>query len=249
MEAAFFKNKFERIIEMNYKKLKPQKLYEQIAEIIEQKICSQHLSPGEKLDSVEQLAKTFEVGRSAIREALTSLQAKGLIEIRQGEGTYVKKITAEDITLHIPQHAAFSTQDLQQIFEVRKILELGVIEKAALRRTKEQLELLKQALQQMSTSLTDAKASSTADIAFHSTIAAAANNPLLVSMLANVSKPISTQIQHTRDMLIKSNPAALIQLHEEHIAIYEALVVGNQSNAKTAMERHLSTVEKLLFIN
>ena len=52
---------------MDVKKIKPKKLYEQIAEIIEQQIFDQKVLPGEKLDSVEQLAKNFDVGRSAIR--------------------------------------------------------------------------------------------------------------------------------------------------------------------------------------
>lgn len=232
---------------MHYKKPKPQKLYEQVATIIEQKIRTQQILPGEKLASVEQLAKTLEVGRSAIREALMSLQAKGLIEIRQGEGTYVRKISAQDITLNVPDYAAFTEQDLQQIFEVRKILELGVIEQAALHRSEKQLEQLKFALHRMSISLTDAQASSEADLLFHTVIAEAANNPLLVSMLQNVSKPIYKQIQHTRHLLINSNPAALETLHSEHMAIYEALQLGDVTAAKYAMEHHLKNVEQLLF--
>lgn len=234
---------------MKYQKPKPLKLYEQIANIIEQKIIDQQILPGDKLDSVEQLAKNFEVGRSAIREALTSLQARGIIEIRQGEGTFIRQVTAEDITLNIPNYASFSQKDLQQIFEVRKILELGLIENAALRRTNHQLTQLKEALEAMESALTDPQASSDADMRFHTIIAKAANNPLLVSMLQNVSKPIARQIQHTRLILSNSNPNALSKLHEEHTAIYNALVSGNGDLAKQAMTHHLHSVEILLFKN
>lgn len=232
---------------MHYKKIKPQKLYEQVANTIEQKIIGKELLPGDKLDSVEQLAKNFEVGRSAIREALTSLQARGIIEIRQGEGTYVRKITAEDITLNVPHYATFSEQDLKHIFEVRKILELGVIENAATRRTEAQLQQMQQAIEHMQKGLLDTEASSFADMQFHATIADSANNPLLVSMLQNVSIPIATQIKHTRDLLVQSNTKALMQLHDEHVAIYEAVKLGEPISARKAMERHLRTVESLLF--
>ncbi|MGN7479163.1 FadR/GntR family transcriptional regulator [Solibacillus silvestris] len=228
-------------------KPKPKKLYEQIASIIEQSIINGEISPGEKLESVEQLAKNFEVGRSAIREALTALQARGIVEIRQGEGTYIRQVTAEDITLNIPNYATFSRQDLLQIFEVRKVLELGLIENAAKRRTVQQLQQLKEALNKMNDALIDAQTSSDADMKFHTIIAEAADNPLLVSMLQSVSKPIARQIQHTRTILSSTNPNALYNLHEEHTAIYNALVNGDYEQAKQAMAKHLETVESLLF--
>lgn len=232
---------------MKFEVPKTKKLYEQIAAIIEQKITNGEISPGDKLDSVEQLAKNFEVGRSAIREALTALQARGIIEIRQGEGTYIRKVTAQDISLNIPTYASFSQQDLQQIFEVRKILELGLIGNAAKRRTARHLEQLKEALIKMNDALIDPEKSSNADMRFHAIIAEAADNPLLVSMLQSVSKPIAQQIQHTRSILSTTDHAALYNLHEEHTVIYSALVNADDVQAKQAMAKHLETVESLLF--
>jgi len=232
---------------MKFEVPKTKKLYEQIAAIIEQKILNGEISPGDKLDSVEQLAKNFEVGRSAIREALTALQARGIIEIRQGEGTYIRKVTAQDISLNIPTYVSFSQQDLLQIFEVRKILELGLIENAAKRRTARQLEQLEEALNKMNDALIDPEASSNADMRFHAVIAEAADNPLLVSMLQSVSKPIARQIQHTRSLLSTTDHAALYNLHEEHTAIYNALLNADDVLAKKAMAKHLETVESLLF--
>ncbi|MDR6997848.1 DNA-binding FadR family transcriptional regulator [Neobacillus niacini] len=75
---------------MNYKKIKPKKIYEEVAEAIQDMIRTGKIKPGDKLDSVQQLAENFQVGRSAIREALTSLRAMGLVEMKQGEGTYVR---------------------------------------------------------------------------------------------------------------------------------------------------------------
>lgn len=232
---------------MQYKKIKPKKLYEQVADIIEQQIINKEILPGEKLDSVEQLAKHFEVGRSAIREALTSLQAKGFVEIRHGEGTFVRKLGAEDIQLLIPSALIFDKEQIKNIFEIRKILELGLIENAAKFRTEEHLEVLYNTLQVMEKSVFDANTSGEADILFHHTISEAANNPLLVTMLQNVSNTIAQQIIQTRELLSYSERGALLQLHQEHVDIFKALQEQDSLQASNVMKKHLLHVESLLF--
>lgn len=233
---------------MQYKKIKQKKLYEQVADAIEQQIMKKKLLPGDRLDSVEQLSKSYDVGRSAIREALMSLQAKGLIEIRHGEGTFVRHLSTDDITIQMPPSSLFNKKDIKEIFEIRELLELGVIEKAAVRRSQDDLLCLQHALHTMNEALTDHQASSDADFLFHTTIAKAADNQLLVTMLEHISKPLADQIQQTRVLLAATNPPALEQLHKEHAAIYEAIEKQDGKAAKEAMSRHLATVEKMIFI-
>lgn len=232
---------------MNIKKPKSLKLYEQVASIIEQQIQENQIVPGQKLESVEKLAETFGVGRSAIREALTSLQSRGILEIRHGEGTFVKKISVRDITLHVPTYLDFNLEELHQIFELRKILELGLIEQAAIRRTDAQLLALEQTLLQMDSPALSSIESSYADLHFHTLIAEAANNPIIVSVLESVSKPIANQIQITRDIVSKSNPSKLHHFNHEHLDIFQAIKQRNAILAKKAMKNHLLSVEQLLF--
>lgn len=231
---------------MQYKKIKSKKLYEQVAEAIEQRMVDKKLLPGDRLDSVEQLAKSFDVGRSAIREALTSLQAKGLIEIRHGEGTFVRHVSTGDIAIQMPPSSLFNQKDMEELFEARELLELGVIEKAAKHRSQGQLLALQEAIHMMERSLTDHSASSEADFLFHMTIAEAAGNRLLVKMLGHISKPLADQIHQTRRLLAKTEPLLLERLHEEHIAIYEAIERQDEQAAKEAMSRHLATVKELV---
>lgn len=234
---------------MQYKKVKPKKLYEQVADIIEQKIVSKQLLPGEKIESVEQLAKIFDVGRSAVREALTSLQAKGILEIRHGEGTFVRKLSSEDIQFHIPSSLIFDKEQIKNIFEIRKILELGLIENAANYRTEAQINTLRDTLLVMEQSVFEATISGEADILFHTTISESANNSLLVTMLQNVSNTIAQQIIQTRELLSYTNKDALLQLHQEHIEIFHAIEKQDSQLARKALEKHLSTVENLLSIH
>lgn len=231
---------------MQYKKIKQKKLYEQVADAIEQQIIKKELMPGDRLDSVEQLAKSYDVGRSAIREALMSLQAKGLIEIRHGEGTFVRHLSTEDITIQMPPASLFNKKDIEEIFELRELLELGVIEKAAAHRSQEDLLSLQHAIHTMGEALTDHEASSAADFLFHTTIAKAADNQLLVTMLEHISKPLADQIKQTRVLLAATNPQALEQLHKEHVAIYEAVEKQDGKAAKKEMARHLATVKKMI---
>lgn len=80
---------------MKYKQIKTKKIYEEIADALIESIRTGELLPGEKLDSVQALSENFQVSRSAVREALSALKAIGLIEMKQGEGTYVKQFDPE----------------------------------------------------------------------------------------------------------------------------------------------------------
>lgn len=71
---------------MEYKRIQTKKIYEEVADSIINMIKNGELKPGEKIESVEKLAKNFGVGRSAIREALNGLRTMGLVEMRQGKG-------------------------------------------------------------------------------------------------------------------------------------------------------------------
>lgn len=109
-------------------------------------IRSGSLKPGEQLDSIQQLAENFQVGRPAIREALSALSSMGLIEIKQGEGTFVK--TFDPAIMNHPLSAALlmDQDNIKHLLEVRKILESGTAEVAAKKRTEENLIELKDML-------------------------------------------------------------------------------------------------------
>ena len=82
---------------MVYKPIQRKKSYEKVIDQIVQMIKNKQLKPGDKLDSIENLATQFEVSRSVIREALSGLRAMELIDIQQGEGTFIKNFNASSI--------------------------------------------------------------------------------------------------------------------------------------------------------
>jgi GntR family transcriptional repressor for pyruvate dehydrogenase complex len=134
---------------MEFIKIASSKIYEQIASQIKDQIVSGKLLPGDKLPSTRELSESFQAGRSTVREALSALKAMGLVEIHQGEGSYVRKINPSD--LEMPQLDAFimSRSAILELLEARKSLEISNAALAAEKRTEEDLRAFKQILVRM----------------------------------------------------------------------------------------------------
>ncbi|MGG3842936.1 FadR/GntR family transcriptional regulator [Anoxybacillus kestanbolensis] len=229
-----------------YKQIKPKKIYEEVAEAILHMIQTGQLKPGDKLDSVQQLAENFQVGRAAIREALTALRAMGLIEMRQGEGTYVREFDPAMLSFPISTAILMSKEDVAHLLEVRKLLEVGAAGLAALKRTEEDLRAMQSALTQMREVIGDEELGEKADFLFHMAIAEATKNPLLVSLMNNVSGMMMETMRETRRIWLFAKQATTEQLLEDHIAIFEAIRDQNAELAQERMKEHLGHVEKVL---
>ncbi|MDQ0412287.1 FadR/GntR family transcriptional regulator [Mesobacillus stamsii] len=232
---------------MQYKKIKPKKIYEEVAETIHNMIRLGQLQPGDKLDSVQQLAANFQVGRSAIREALTALRAMGLIEIRQGEGTYVKAFESEQISFPLSTAILMNPEDTAHLLEVRKILEAGTVFSAAKKRTDIQLQAMEAALEEMRMANGDEELGEKADLEFHLAIAESSQNPLLISLMNHVSGLMGETMKETRRLWLYSKQTTTDRLHDEHYAIYEAIKAQDPEAARHLMLAHIENVEDILY--
>jgi GntR family transcriptional regulator, transcriptional repressor for pyruvate dehydrogenase complex len=230
---------------LNYKRIKPRKIYEEVAEVLIDMIKSGQLKSGDKLDSVQQLAENFQVGRSAVREALSALRAMGLVEMHQGEGTYVREFDSSMLSLPIYIAALMKKDDVKQLLEVRRILEVGAVEAAASRRTDEQLKEIKTALDQMH-SASDEELGEEADFRFHMAIAKASQNELLTGLMNNVSEMMVTTMRETRRLWLYSKKSTLDRLYQEHQNIYQAIEAKDGQKAQQLMLHHLHSVEEVL---
>ncbi len=231
---------------MEYKKIKPKKIYEEVADTLQEAISSGKLKPGTKLESVQQLAENFQVGRSAIREALTALKAMGLIEMRQGEGTYVKEFEAEDLNFQIAKAMLMNQQDVKHLLEVRKIIETGAAATAAKKHNSDNLLKMEAALNGMKGALGNEELGETSDLQFHLAISEATQNPMLTKLLLQVSDLMQETMKETRRITLFSKEKSTERLYNEHLAIYEAIVAGNEEAARSALLLHLNNVEETL---
>ncbi|WP_101842041.1 FadR/GntR family transcriptional regulator [Halobacillus sp. Marseille-P3879] len=229
---------------MNYKPVRSKKIYEQVADALLESLKKGDLKPGDKLDSVEHLAKSFDVGRSAIREALSALRAMGILEMRQGEGTYVKAFDASRFSLPVSVAFLMKQNDLKDLLEVRHVLEVGAAGAAALHHKDEDLQPMEDALLAMEEAKGNGELGEQADLDFHVALVEATHNQMLIHLMKSVSDIMVQAMRETRKLLHTEEGTE--RLLEEHRQIFTAVADRNEQRAKDAMFKHLTNVEASL---
>lgn len=228
---------------MEYKKVKVQKSHEVVLEHIKQQIITGQLSVGQKLPSVVDFAELFGVGRSTMREALSALKAMGWLDIQHGGGTYVSAILpfqADDDDLF--QKA----ESIQELLQIRIILETGSAGLAAKNRNSEDLNQLQSILDQMQNNMSDEIASEQADVDFHVTIAKATHNSLIIQLMESLSSKIHSMMRDTRKLWFFSEQSSSLQLIQEHQEIYKYILEQNETLAMERVRQHIEKVERIL---
>ncbi|HDR7586206.1 GntR family transcriptional regulator [Bacillus mycoides] len=231
---------------MEYKSIKPKKIYEEVSEAILTMIKNGTLKPGDKLLPVHQLAEQFQVGRSAVREALSALRAMGLIEMKQGEGTYVRNFDPSSLTKSLNNKLLMKKEDILNLLEVRKVLEVGAVRAAAAKRTEANLQNMKQWLDEMAKSIGDENAGEKADFHFHMGIAESSHNNILLELMNHVSEMIAETIGESRRIILYGEQTTSERLLEEHQSIYDAVLKQDVELAQQAMLDHLTNVEHIV---
>ena len=230
---------------MEIKPIRTRKIYEEVTDSILEMIKSGQFKTGDKLDSVEQLAKSFNVGRSAIREALSGLRAMGLVEMRQGEGTYITSFDASKFSLPLSSALLMKREDIKELSEVRKILEVGAVASASINHADEDLMAMEEALNAMKEAKGQGEIGEKADLDFHLAIAHATHNKMLINLMSSVSEIMVESMRETRQLLLYSEEM-MASLVEEHQLIYQAIKARNIEEAQKNMLNHLIGVEKVL---
>lgn len=230
---------------MQNRRIQRKKIYEEVADSLIAMIKIKELEPGGKLESVEQLAKSFDVSRSAVREALSGLRAMGLIEMRHGEGTFVTQFDATAFSLPVTAGMLMKTEDIQELYEVRKILEIGTVTSAARYHEPEDLIPIQQAIEEMKRAKDQNDIGEQADINFHMAIAHATHNEILIHLMRSVSEVMTSVLRETRAVLVYSEKKT-VSLIEEHQLIYDAIKDREPELAGKYMLDHLRNVEQSL---
>jgi GntR family transcriptional repressor for pyruvate dehydrogenase complex len=231
---------------VNYRQIKARKIYEEVADELLDRIKKGVLKPGDKLHSVEQLSENFKVGRSAIREALSALRAMGLVEMRQGEGTFVREFNPKTLSSSLTAVALLSEKDIHDLLEVRKILELGSVYSAVENAQEDDFMRISAALDEMEKANGSEELGEQADLHFHMAIAEASQNRFLIDLMNNVSETMVEAMLETRRIWLYSEKTTLEKIFQEHKQIFDAIVDRNPTKAQELMMKHLSGVEETL---
>jgi len=201
--------------------------------------------PGSKLPTEMELAAQFGVSRIPIREALSVLRAAGVINSRQGGGSFVEERNGSSIFSNI-QIENDDAELIRHLFEMRKILEPEAAYLAALRRTPEQLERMREALQWLEAELADdSKIGMEADMEFHRSMFLATHNPVMIQAMENLSSLYERALQITlqSNLGLKQKRKAVYQ---EHLNILSAIEMEEPELAKIQCAIHLKNAEKKL---
>ncbi|RSL33094.1 FadR family transcriptional regulator [Salibacterium salarium] len=231
---------------MTFEQIESKKISEIVREQIEDMIKRGEVQPGAKLESVVELSEQFQVSRSAVREALSALRAVGMVTIKQGEGTFVNTYDFSHMFDPMRPERIISKKEMLELFEIRKIMEVGAAELAAEKRTPASLHAVKNALLEMKEASIKNNVGESADVTFHVAIAEASQNGLLIDMMNQLSDTLRKTMFESRRVWLFSEKRTLERLYEEHERIYEAIEKQDAPQARKAMLEHLTNVEQTL---
>jgi GntR family transcriptional repressor for pyruvate dehydrogenase complex len=215
------------------------KIYEQVVLRIQEMVQTGALGIGDKLPPERDLAQTFQVSRSSIREAIRSLQEKGIVESRRGNGTYI--IHTGNIVEPLAEAVTEQRIYLLQIMEFRQAIEPAMAGLAARNATPEQLDAIAAIIEEKAPE-PPAGNPWEKDIRFHCAIAKASGNPLFEQALYNAS----TVLEEIRQAPLQS-PERRVQSCSMHKEIFNAIRTGDAALATESMRTHLKQVHALLF--
>jgi GntR family transcriptional regulator, transcriptional repressor for pyruvate dehydrogenase complex len=235
-----------------YRRVSAQPLHQSVTRQIARRIVSGELEPGAVLPIEPMLAEQFGVSRTVVREAVRMLVSMGLLTVRQGSGTRVRPPEEWDyldpLVLFEQVRSGKGEGLLEEVLDVRRVLEVEVAGWAAERRTDEELAELGTYLEGMAASTSNPEEFTRLDIEFHERILSSARNRILREALRPINDVLTTgRFITARNAIQRSGSVEMSQRgHEE---IYEAVADRDADAAREAMRRHVRQFEKDIHAN
>ncbi|MEN6325382.1 MAG: FadR/GntR family transcriptional regulator [Syntrophomonas sp.] len=226
---------------MSFQPIKTKKIYEEIMEQLKDMISSGELKPGEKLPSERDMSDSLGVSRASVREALTALEALGILDIRPGEGTFVRETSVSRIFEPLAMVLAVERNPGAQMMEIRRILETEAAALAAERASEDNLSNIETILDKMKNTKIISEAVDF-DLKFHYSIAEASHNTILLRMMNTVADLMHHTFRGNRENFY-ADPVKGPRTIREHEAIAAAIRARNPVLAREKMLEHINHIE------
>lgn len=194
-------------------------------------LSSGDLRPGQKLPGERALSEALGVGRGALREAIKSLILLGLLEQRQGDGTYLCRNQSALLPKVIEWGLMLGTHEIEELVEARQHLEVDLAGLAARNRDDESMQRLRAIAEEMKAAGHDYQRYIDADIEFHLEIARASRNGVLGGVLGNIRSLL--QVWTTRVIMAAQETESSLAMH---LPVLEAIERGDVRKARSTME-------------
>ena len=227
-----------------FKPIKKTRIYEKIVDEIKDLIDQGTLKWGDQLPTERELSETFKVSRTCVREAFRILESQGLLESRQGNGTYVANSAIDSLVQPLASFILKEKDYQIELFEMRRLLESQLAYLAAERATPENMAKMEKILRRQEEQIANGETGLDSDSDFHHALAEAANNRILLHII-NTTKEF---LAESRESYLLGEERAKKSL-AHHKKIFSAIQKGDGELAAEAMREHIEDVEKILIDN
>ncbi|MGD8703523.1 MAG: FadR/GntR family transcriptional regulator [Desulfosarcina sp.] len=220
--------------------IKPKRISDQVFDQLRELIFRGEFKPGEKILTERELAEAFKVSRTSVRDAINKLVVMGLLDQKQGQGTFVRLPESREKSILA---AMVESQDatITDLLEVRMGLECNAAAMAATRAVEKDYQFMEKSIEEMQKEVQSGRLGSEADASFHMAIAYATNNPLHVFIMKNFYDFLFTGIKVNLEGLYQV-PGNIDTILEQHGRIYQAIRRRDPEEAYRAMKQHIDFV-------
>jgi GntR family transcriptional repressor for pyruvate dehydrogenase complex len=210
------------------------RLYEDVGERLGEFVRESRMAPGDQFPAERELAQRLQVSRTSVRQSFVVLQALGFVDVRHGEGVFLRRTRGfgESLAKLLERR-----RRLPEVLEAREALEVKLAELAATHRGQDDLDAMQAALTQMEDEIAAGALGIEGDSAFHHAIALAAGNQILLHLIDAMADVI--QESRVESLSEPGRPPRSLQAHRRILAAIEA---GSADLAGEAMRLHLRVV-------
>lgn len=201
-------------------------LSKQVSDELEQMIENGEYAIGEKIPTEPELMEMFQVSRNTIREAIQGLTNAGLLEIKQGNGTFV----CSSSRFQASMNRKYDNVSLDDIKEVRSCIEVTLAHLAATRCTDADFDQITNSFHHRQNLNTNTKENTLADMEFHMNIAYASHNAILIDLYKSIAVYLEEHISKRSQLFSKSNE----EIDRLHLELYQAIQERNPQKAAQA---------------
>lgn len=221
-------------------------LTSQLVRALTERIAKGDLKPGDRLPSEQDLIAEFNVSRTVVREAISSLKAAGLVATQQGVGAFVQP-GALAAPFRIDESSLDVVKEVIAVLELRIGLEAEAAALAAQRRQPQHVEAMREALDRMAAAIEASEDAVAPDFDFHRTIAEATGNPHFTHLFGYLGALLIPRARvQTFRFFAADRTEYLKRVNREHEDIYQAILRQDTDAARSAMRLHLSNSRERL---
>lgn len=227
--------------EMGIEPIKSTRIYEEIVRQVKGMIAEGRLKSGDQLPPERDLAEKFVVSRTSVREALRALESLGLVEIRPGEGTFVRKVSVEALIEPLALVLTSQREAIAELFEARQLLEPAIAALAARRASPDEVHEMERILAEQAKELAAGRTGLGQDGQFHAAIASAAHN----QAITRIVHAIMDLLTQSREESLNT-PGRPERSHQDHRRVLDAIRRRDAAGAEQTMREHVTAVQSMV---